>query len=66
MEKIHIYIITTAASVILALCVYIWTRTITEYDKMITDLYKKDADKEKRLSHLEGEHNVNACKSKKR
>jgi hypothetical protein len=66
MEKIYGYILASAGSVILALCVYIWTRTIAEYDKMISSLFDKHEDHETRLSTLEGEHNVNACKSKKR
>lgn len=66
MEKIHVYIITTIGSVVAGLCVYIWTRTISEYDKMIGNLFDKQDEHETRLSTLEGEHNVNACKVKQK
>ena len=61
-DKIYISVIAPIFGAVIALCVYIWTRTISEYDKMISGLFTKSDDHEKRLSHLEGEHEVNACK----
>lgn len=65
-DKIYFYIITAIGSAVVGLGVYVWTRTIAEYDKMISSLFRKNDDHEKRLSHLEGEHVVNSCKSKER
>lgn len=60
MENINLYIINSLAGALVALVIYIWTRSQSERDQR----NKQIDDHEHRLSTLEGEHRVNACKKK--
>lgn len=64
MEKINVYIIATLGSAVIALVVYIWTRTVSEYDEQIETL-RNDVKALKYLyTELHTEHNIRTCKKK--
>lgn len=64
-DKTYISIIASLFGAVVGLGVYLWTRTVSQYDCKISDLEKGQKEHESRLSHLEGEHKVNVCKKVK-
>ena len=62
MENINLYLINSLAGTLVALVIYIWTRAQSERDQR----NKQIDDHEHRLSTLEGEHAVNACKVRRK
>ena len=66
MENINLYIINSLAGALIALVIYIWTRSQSERDQRDKAVIDKLNDHEHRLSTLEGEHAVNACKGRRK
>jgi len=71
--KVYLSIGASVLGLIFGLVVYIWTRTIGEYDRRFADhdnkiecLRKYKTDLADRLSHLEGEHEVETCKARRK
>jgi len=65
MEKVLLSVATSLFGVVVALCVYVWTRTISEYDKIMKD-HDTDIKRLKdRMTAIETKHEDNMCKIKR-
>lgn len=66
MEKINGYLVTSLFSFIVALVVYIWTRTVNEYDDEIETLKNDVKMLKDAYTELHTEHNIRTCKTRRK